>query len=98
MRAMGGMSLRLVIKGLEPLLVNPGIVSGVQTMVDSKLRDHAVPPVLPRQRGWPNMPQHGRAASDHSKGRAGVLAEHSPFLGGRRGVGGRSIEMVVPGN
>jgi len=82
MRAMGGMSLRLVIKGLEPLLVNPGIVSGVQTMVDSKLRDHAVPPVLPRQRGWPNMPQHGRAASDHSKGRAGYWRSTHPSSAG----------------
>lgn len=76
------MSLRLVVKGLEPLLVNPGIVGGVQTIVDSELRDQSIPPALPRRRDWPNMPQHGRAASDRSKGRAGYRGVTHPSSAG----------------
>ncbi len=40
------MSLRLVVKGLEPLLMDPGVFGGVQTTIESQLRDLGSPLVL----------------------------------------------------
>lgn len=86
-----------MVKGLEPLLVNPGVLGRVQTK-------SAVSLVLLLFLQNPLDGMVGRICRNagrrpRSATRAGRFATgHSPFLSGRRGVRGRPIEMVVPGN
>ena len=98
--------LRLVIEGLEPLLVNPGVLRGVQTAqkedlsaLDGSRRklalvahtSSAYQPSCIRTRG--RRRRQGRRRVSQAVG-----AVNSPFLGRRHCVCGRAVLMVVPGH
>ena len=88
-----------MVKGLEPLLVDPGVLVGVQTVSTVSFTvfqflqcssDDVVGRIC--------LNGDGQRRPTAKAGRLSKWAKHSPFFGRRRGIGGRSVKVVIPGN